>query len=390
VAARAGKGQAAPEAERAFFRACELCEELGDPARLAYALRGLFGSYYVAGRWRDAARVAGRIGAAAERLNDRAALCASLYVEGAARLYRGEPTEAVRRLRDGLRRYDEADRGAYVRQSGIDMATSIRSHLAVAEWLTGLPGQAASTSREDLDAARRLGHPLSLAQALTNGALLRLLVREWDAAEGLAAETREVCARFGLAAFASFGTMIAGMAAAARDSDTGAGTGLIREGMAALRRVGGQFLVPLALAHLGLALGTSGDHEAALDAAAGALRMARANHELAWEAEALRVLGEVRHAAGAEAGEVEADLLAAVEVARRQGARSFELRAAISVARIWRGGGRLGEARDLLAPVYGWFTEGFDTPDLVEARALLDELASAPRAAGETARPRVS
>ena len=139
--------------------------------------------------------------------------------------------------------------------------------------------------------------------------------------------------------------------------------------MAALHRGGGSFFSALALGRLALALCASGDADAALASAAEAVRVARANGELCWEAEALRILGEVKRAAGAhDVAEVEADFSAAVAIANRQEAKSFELRAATSLARLWHGRGRPGEARNLLAPVYGWFTEGFDTPDLVDAR----------------------
>jgi predicted ATPase len=101
--------------------------------------------------------------------------------------------------------------------------------------------------------------------------------------------------------------------------------------------------------------------------------MTRANGELIWEAEALRVVGEVKRAAGAAGAE--ADLRTAIDIARRQGAKVFELRATISLALLWAREGERHRAGVLLTPAYGWFTEGFDTPDLREAKALLQELA---------------
>ena len=190
----------------------------------------------------------------------------------------------------------------------------------------------------------------------------------------MAAEARDVSTRYGLVTYQALGTMAAGMATAGR-GDATKGVCLIQEGMAALRRTGGGCFIPLALSHLALALGASGDAEAALASAAEAVRVARVSGELAWEAEALRVLAEVRHAEGrADPAEVEADLRAAVEVARRQGARSFELRAAMSLARLWANRGECRKAHDLLAAVYHWFTEGLDTPDLIDAKELLDAL----------------
>ena len=101
--------------------------------------------------------------------------------------------------------------------------------------------------------------------------------------------------------------------------------------------------------------------------------MARTEVRL-FEAELRRIEGELRLLAGAPEAEAEACFAEALAVARRQEARSFELRAATSLARLWRDQGRRAEAHDLLAPVHGWFTEGFDTPDLRDAKALLDEL----------------
>ena len=165
-----------------------------------------------------------------------------------------------------------------------------------------------------------------------------------------------------------------GIAEAAR-ADPARGTGVAAEGMTSLHQVGWACLVPLLQAYRAAALSAGGDPPAALETAATALRMVRTSGELAWEAEALRVLAEVRHAEGrADPAEVEADLRAAVEVARRQGARSFELRAAMSLARLWADRGECRKAHDLLAAVYHWFTEGLDTPDLIDAKELLDAL----------------
>ena len=153
------------------------------------------------------------------------------------------------------------------------------------------------------------------------------------------------------------------------------GIGHIREGVATLRRLNGRVFLPLALGRLALAQCAAGEMDAALEAADEAVQVAREGGEFCWEAETLRVLGEVKLATRVhDVAEVEADVSAAVAIANRQEAKSFELRAATSLARLWHGRGRPGEARNLLAPVYGWFTEGFDTPDLREAKALIDKL----------------
>ena len=151
--------------------------------------------------------------------------------------------------------------------------------------------------------------------------------------------------------------------------------GHIRKGVATLRRLNGRVFFPLVLSRLALARCAVGEMNAALEAADEAVRVAREGEEFCWEAETLRVRGEVKLAMRVhDVAEVEADVSAAVAIANRQAAKSFELRAATSLARLWQGRERPGDARGLLAPIYGWFTEGFDTPDLMDARALLDEL----------------
>jgi predicted ATPase len=366
-----------PESEQVFLRACELCEELDDRVRLVHALRGLFGFYYVAARWTDAAEVADRICAAAEGLEDRVALCTRWTIDGAARLFRGEPAEAVARLREALQHYDDEDRETHIRLTGHEMASLIRFHLAIAEWLVGLPERAARTAEEAVGIARRVTQPFSLGQALGNSALLHVLSREWDAAEVLAAETIEVSVHHGIPDYIAFGGALAGTVAAAK-GDAAKGAALAREGMAGLRRTGWQCFVPILQVQLAAALGTSGEADAALGMADEALQMIRSSGELTWEAEALRVLGEAKLATGtANSDEVEADLRAAVQVAECHGANAFQLRAATSLARLLAEQGKRREGRDLLARIYGRFTEGFHAPDLLEARELLEALRAA-------------
>ena len=374
VAVRAGKGYSAPEAERVFLRACELCKELGDRVRLVHALRGLWAFYEVAARWRDAAQVAARLEAAT-----RVSTTASLW-RYASMLMGPRCSSAASRpgphnaSQAALRLYDEGDRDAHIRHSGHDTATLVRGHLTLAQWFLGSPEQARRTSDEGLEIARRVAHPFSLAQMLAFSAIVRALSREWDAAEALAVEARDVSTRYGLVTHQALGIIAIGIAATARNEVT-KGAGLIDEGFAALRRTGGGFFMPLALGHLALALCASGDTDAALASAIEAVRVARANDELCWEAETLRVVGEVKRAAGRpDLDEVEGDFSAAIAIANRQEAKSFELRAATSLARLWAEQGDRHKAHDLLAPIYGWFTEGFDMPDLIEAKTLLDEL----------------
>jgi predicted ATPase len=153
------------------------------------------------------------------------------------------------------------------------------------------------------------------------------------------------------------------------------GLAQIRQGLAAYRAIGAEILLPHMLALLAETYGQAEQPEAGLAALAEALRLVDKTGERTWEAELHRLRGELLLARSAENQlEVEACLHNALDVARRRQAKSLELRAAMSLSRLWKRQGKHPEARQLLAPIYGWFTEGFDTADLQEARALLEEL----------------
>jgi class 3 adenylate cyclase/tetratricopeptide (TPR) repeat protein len=371
VAVRAAKGYSVPESEQVFLRACELCEELGDRVNLVHALRGLFGAYYVAARWADAGRVASRIRAAAEGFDDRVVQCIRWTIDGAARLFQGEPAEAVACLREALQCYDDDDRETHIRLTGHEMASLIRFHLAIAEWLSGLPEKAMHTTQEAVAIARGAMQPFSLAQALGNGALLQMLAVNWDTAEALADETLEVSVQHGIPDYILFGNMLVGVLAALKGNIT-KGEALARESMVGLHRAGWRCFIPILLVHLSAAQEACGEADTALETAHEALSLIRESGESIWEAEALRVLALRKLANGVDQAGVEELLSAAIATAGQQRAKAFELRSAVSLARLWGKQGRWDEGRNLLGPIYAGFTEGVDTPDLLEARKLLD------------------
>ena len=151
------------------------------------------------------------------------------------------------------------------------------------------------------------------------------------------------------------------------------GIAQMREGMAALQSVGVRCYLPGTLCTLAEAQAKAGHPGEGLTTLAEVLALVEGTDERHWEAELYRLRAELLLTQGDETG-AEASFHRAIEVARRQSARSWELRATVSLCRLWQGQGRMDEARQMLAEIYGWFTEGFDTPDLLEARALLDEL----------------
>ena len=148
----------------------------------------------------------------------------------------------------------------------------------------------------------------------------------------------------------------------------------IQAGLDAYRATGAALFVPYSLALLGVVHGAAGRAAEGQRLVAEALDAVNATGERWFEAELHRIEGELLRSAGWDRGTTEARFLRAMAIAREQNAKLWELRAAISLANLWRDQGRRAEAHDLLAPIYGWFSEGFDTPDLKEARALLQEL----------------
>jgi predicted ATPase len=170
-----------------------------------------------------------------------------------------------------------------------------------------------------------------------------------------------------------FGAVLQGWALV-RDGRDQEGLALAREGVATSDSLGVKWHGPRYLVLLAEIRARVGDLPEALRLVERARAQVQHTEEGLWEADVHRAEGELRHLAGAPDAEVEACFAAALAVARQQAARSFELRAATSLARLRRDQARRGEARDVLEPVYGWFTEGLDTPDLRDARELLDEL----------------
>jgi predicted ATPase len=258
-----------------------------------------------------------------------------------------------------------------------------RAYAALTLWWLGYPDQALQRSHEALTLARELVHPLSLATALFFAAWLHHFRREWPRTQEWAEAAIALSAEQGFALFVAGGTIFRGWALAARSPAPGVGQGQVEEGMAQLhqglaawRATGAAVLRPYGLALLAAASAQVGQREEALTLLAEALAVANDTGERRWEAELHRLKGELLLALSAESGdEVETCFRHALDIARQQQAKSLELRAAMSLSRLWQRQGKRAEAYNMLAPIYGWFTEGFDTADLQEAKALLEVLA---------------
>jgi predicted ATPase len=240
--------------------------------------------------------------------------------------------------------------------------------------LLGYPEQAVQRSHEALTLAQNLSHPFSLAFALVQGATLHRFRGEGQAAreheEAMMALAREQ----GFQRWEAWGTSLGGWALV-EQGQAAEGIIQIRQGLAAWQTAGQELGRPSFLAMLAEACGQARQTEEGLAVLAEALAVVEKTGQRDWEAELHRLKGVLLLArAIPEAQPVEACFQQALAVARHQQAKSLELRAAMSLSRLWQHQGQRAAAYELLAPMYGWFTEGFDTADLQEARALLEEL----------------
>jgi predicted ATPase len=255
---------------------------------------------------------------------------------------------------------------------GSDAGPSALAYDACCLWCLGYPEQALKRSRESLVLARELGHPLSLADVLGYaGCILSEMRRDAQAlkdhAEELMRLADEKVPGWSAEALCCRGEALI-MLGQVRE-----GMAQLREGMAELQPIGVGCYMPSRLCFLAQGQSKAGQPEKGLGTLAEALALVEETDERYWEAELHRERAELLRMQGDEA-EAEASFQKAIDVARRQQAKSWELRATTSLARLWQEQGRQEEARQVLVEIYGWFTEGFETPDLQEANALLEEL----------------
>jgi predicted ATPase len=285
-------------------------------------------------------------------------------------LHSAEPGAACEHCEAGRRLYDpERHRSHRLLYGGHDPGVCAGYVGAQAHWMLGYPEKGLAIGRESLALAERIAHPFSFVTALLWSAMLHLdrgepelALRRLGAAEAHAAEQR--------VGFVWEPQFLRGIALSAQGAFEEA-VACFREGL--LGRLGATRSRAYGLVGLAEALARQGEHGAALAAAREALEAQEQTGHRQWEAELQRVEGIALFGLN-RLEESQNALEEAMRIARRQQAKTYELRAATSLTRLWGQQGRRAEGRDLLAPVYGWFTEGFDTADLKDAKTLLDEL----------------
>jgi predicted ATPase len=376
-------GGSTPEVERLYTRARELCERVGGPPQLFRALLGLWMLYNRRGE-NPAARTLGeQLLSLAQRLQDPDLLLEAHHALWASLFYGGALAAARPHLEQGMKLYDPQRHRAHAAlYSGHDPGVCCRMHAAPSLWLRGYPDQAVASIQAALALAQQLAHPLSLTFALLWAAILHHLRREVPLTQAHAEAAMTIATDQEFPQQVAQAMLMRGWTLA----ESGHGEESIRQiqqGLAAYRTTSATRDQPYYLALLAEALAKVGQSTAGLEALAEALATVATSGVRWWEAELHRLRGELlllraakSHPAQDSQGQHEAETCFqhALDVARQQQAKSLELRATMSLARLWQRQGKRAQAHTLLAPIYNWFTEGFDTADLQEARALLKEL----------------
>ena len=370
------RGYAAPEVEGCYQRARELCRELGDTPQLVPVLHGLWSYHIVRAQHTSAFALGEQVLQLGAATNDDGLLLQGNMEVGWSYFFLGELEQAREYLERVLALYDHERHSSHAFTYGDNPATSARCALASVLWLLGYPDQALRCSEENLAILRSLvQHPYSVAFGFTLAAFLRQYLGDPPAARALAEEAVAISEAHSLAFIGAMASMFEGWART-REGELDEGMAEMRRGVAAQLATGAELGGPYwlwLLAEVCQRTGAAREGLALLDDADATLER---THERYWEAEIHRLRGRLLLATAepTASAPAEACYRRALEVARRQGARSLELRAAVSLSRLWQATDRHGEARELLTPIYERFTEGLDHPELREAAALLDEL----------------
>jgi predicted ATPase/class 3 adenylate cyclase len=389
----ATKGPAAPEAQAAYARARVLGQQVGEPSQLFSVLRGLWQVHTARAELRTACELSEQLLSLAQAIQDPALLLEAHHTLGAALYFLGECAPAREHLEQAFALYDPQRHRHLAGLYGHDPGVVCLSRVSRVLLSLGYVDQAVQKSHEALSSARELSHPQTQAFALFHAGLVRHFRREGqvaqEQAEALIALSREHGFEFHLAT----GIMVQGWALAEQGQGE-EGIAQMCRGLSGLQATGAELPLAVWAAPLAEAYGKVGRFEeglallsearAAIDKSGGHLHeaeMYRVRGQLMLQKEARGVRLETSPSSPQASSlkpqvssEAEACFLKAIEIAQRQQAKSLELRATVSLARLWQQHGKQAEARQLLAEIYSWFTEGFDTADLKDAQALLETL----------------
>jgi predicted ATPase len=408
------KGFAAPEVERVYTQARELCRQIGETPLLFPALFGLFPFYLTRAQYKTAHELAEQLMRLAQATQDPILLLGAHWALGTSLLYFGKIDTAETHTQEGLVLYNPQQQNAYLQLYGQDLGVVSRAQGSWALWLLGYPDQALQRAHDALTLAQKFSYPFSVAFALHYVALMHQVRRENQAAAAKAEFAMKFANEQGFPFWLALATMIRG-GELAEQGNGQEGIMQMRQGLDAYRALGADIGNTYWVGFLAEKYGKTGQAAEGLAVLAEAFTLVNKNGERWWEAELYRLKGTLtlqqfhvsssrfqvsanqkakgkgqrklsvpnsqlsvpstQHPTPSTRAEAEAEecFLKAIEIARQQQAKSLELRATMSLARLWQRQGKQHEARNILSEIYSWFTEGFDTPDLQEAKAFLNE-----------------
>jgi len=366
------KGHAAPETGQAYGRARELWEQLGSSSEFLRIPYGQSRYHVVRGEFDLALGLDGDLLRLSRQRNDSAGLVLGHYSSSRNLMFAGRFVSSRTHLEQVLALYDPISHRSLIYQAGDDPHVNTQGISGIVLFCLGSPDQALARSNAAIDEARRLAHPPSLASVLALGNMLLSLVGDDAALNERAEQLVAVATEQGFPWWGAQGIVYLGWGKV-KNGEVKEGLSLLRRGLNAHRATGAELWMPHHITRLAEGCEITGQIEEGLTLLEDALGIVARTGERWFAAELYRAKGQLLLRQGyTEAAE---ELYRkALGVAEEQEAKLWELRAATSLARLRRDQGRPAEARDLLAPVYGWFTEGFDTADLKEAKKLLSEL----------------
>ncbi|WP_437328687.1 TOMM system kinase/cyclase fusion protein [Sorangium sp. So ce381] len=376
VALMGAHGYGAPAVGAAYERARELCDELGDSRQNFPVIWGLSAFNCVRAQLETAVQLSVRALSVAEKERDPALLVPAHLLHGGNHMWRGELQTAQEHLERAMSFYDAAAHGPLTAIYSYDPGTASMAYLAMTLWFLGYPEQAIQKARTAVAQTKARGHVHSYVHSLFRALQIAALRGEGGAVLEEIPSLLAITEEKGFPLWHAASIFLRGRALCL-EGQAARGVEDIRAGLQRIRDTGERCGYPEFAVGLAEALGELGQVEEALATVDDALDQAVKTQGLLYEAELHRLRGDLSLRAdptAAGADRAEESLLKAVESARRHHSRSLELRAALSLARLWHRQGRGAAARQLLVEPYSWFTEGFDTSHLRSAKAMLDEL----------------
>jgi predicted ATPase/DNA-binding SARP family transcriptional activator len=370
---RVTRGWATPELERVLDRALALCDTVGDDAQRAQTLYGLQSAYVVQAKLERVQMVSDELHTLYQRSFGTAAPPFASMVLAGARLHLGRITEANTQFAQIIATHDPDQLLNLQESQGVNYAVHALAYQSHALWCLGYPQQALNRGLDAVKLVQDLDQPFNQALASAYLALLQQL----RADEAIAREQAELALtlanKYQVPYYRAWAAILVSYALACERPEEER-IGRLRDSINAFKASGARLRLPYYLSLLAQVCEKAGRAEEGQVCIDEALSEARTHNERWWDAELHRIRGELLLMHNAEVSDVEAALLRAISIARAQQARSLELRATMSLARLWSSQHRSDEARQQLSDLYAWFTEGFETPDLQAARILLAHL----------------